>query len=134
MPPKDDAERFRRIRDKQIAARDPMVKVRKLDHTVSQKHRRARQSFSVLRMWLDIPKMWRGTMLGGVVGVVILAVVLAARHTPARQWLALAALLLGLGTAYVLLRPTPASSDAARRLESSIGAGTPVLLELQSPY
>jgi len=68
------------------------------------------------------------------VGVVILAVVLAARHTPARQWLALAALLLGLGTAYVLLRPTPASSDAARRLESSIGAGTPVLLELQSPY
>jgi hypothetical protein len=74
MPPKDDAERFRRIRDKQIAARDPMVKVRKLDHTVSQKHRRARQSFSVVRMWLDIPKVWRGTLLGGLVGVVILAV------------------------------------------------------------
>lgn len=74
MPPKDDAERFRRIRDKQIAARDPMVKVRKLDHTVSQKHRRARQSFSVLRMWRDIPKMWRGTFLGGLVGVLILAV------------------------------------------------------------
>jgi hypothetical protein len=74
MPPKDDAERFRRIRDQQIATRDPMIKVRKLDHTVAQKQRRHRQSFSIARMWLDIPKMWRGTLLGGVVGVLILAI------------------------------------------------------------
>jgi hypothetical protein len=67
-------------------------------------------------------------------GVVMLAVVLAARRAPARQWLSLAALVLGLGVAYALLRPSPVSPDAALRLESSIGSGRPVLLELQSPY
>ncbi len=67
-------------------------------------------------------------------GVVMLAVVLVARRASPRQWLALAALVLGLGVAYALLRPSPASSDAVLQLESSIGAGTPVLLELQSPY
>ncbi len=66
--------------------------------------------------------------------VVMLAVVLAARRAPARQWLALCAMVLGLGVAYALLRPSPASPDAALLLKSSIGAGTPVLLELQSPY
>lgn len=74
MPPKDDADRYRRIRDKQIAARDPMTKVRKLDRSVAEKQHRHRQSFSLVRMWLDIPKMWRGTFLGGIVGVLILAV------------------------------------------------------------
>ena len=74
MPPGKDAERFRRIRDKQIAARDPMVKVHKLDRSVSQKQRRMRESFSVVRMWTDIPKTWRYTIVGGLVGLVILLV------------------------------------------------------------
>ena len=67
-------------------------------------------------------------------GIVMLAVFLAVRRAPARQWLALAAMVLGLGAAYALLRPSPASPEASRRLESALGAGTPVLLELQSPY
>jgi uncharacterized membrane protein len=74
MPSDKDAERFRRIRDEQIAARDPMVKVRKLDRSVSQKQRRMRESFSVVRMWTDIPKIWRYTIVGGLVGVVVLLV------------------------------------------------------------
>ncbi len=60
--------------------------------------------------------------------------VLAVRRAPARQWLALAALVVGLGVAYGLLRPTPASPEASLRLGSALGAGTPLLLELQSPY
>ncbi|MCX6072124.1 MAG: hypothetical protein NTU91_14930 [Chloroflexi bacterium] len=74
MPSNKDAERFRRIRDKQIAARDPMVKVRKLDRSVSQKQRRMRESFSVVRMWTEIPKMWRYMFVGGLVGLLVLAV------------------------------------------------------------
>ena len=74
MPPEKDAERYRRIRDKQIAARDPMVKVRKLDRSVSQKQHRMRESFSVGRMWTDIPKTARYTIVGGLVGLVILLV------------------------------------------------------------
>lgn len=67
-------------------------------------------------------------------GIVVLAAVLAIRRAPTRLWLALAATVLGLGVAYALLRPSPATPNAVLRLESSIGAGTPVLLELQSPY
>ncbi len=66
--------------------------------------------------------------------VVALAVVLAVRRALARQWLALAALVVGLGLAFGLLRPTPAPPEAALRLESALGAGTPLLLEMQSPY
>jgi uncharacterized membrane protein len=74
MPPEKDAERFRRIRDKQIAVRDPMIKVRKLDRSVSQKQHRLRESFSIVRMWTDIPKTWRYALVGGLVGLVILLV------------------------------------------------------------
>ncbi len=72
--PGDDAERFRRIRDKQVAARDPMIKVRKLDHSVSAKQRRMRESFSMGRMWSEIPKTWRYMLLGLVVGILVLVV------------------------------------------------------------
>jgi uncharacterized membrane protein len=71
--PGDDSERFRRIRDKQIAARDPMTKVRKLDHSVSQKQRRMRESFSVTRMWTEVPKTWRYMIVGGLLGLLVLA-------------------------------------------------------------
>ena len=72
--PSDDADRFRRIRDKQIAARDPMIKVRKLDHSVSQKQRRMRESFSITRMWAEVPKTWRYMIVSGLLGIVVLAI------------------------------------------------------------
>lgn len=74
MSPDNDTDRFRRIRDKQVAARDPMVKVRKLDRSVSQKQRRMRERFSIARMWTDIPKTWRYALVGGLVGLVVLLV------------------------------------------------------------
>ena len=74
MSPDNESERFRRIRDKQIAARDPMVKVHKLDRSVSQKQRRMREGFSIARMWADIPKTWRYALVGGLVGLVVLLV------------------------------------------------------------
>ncbi len=63
-------------------------------------------------------------------GIVMLAVFLAVRRAPARQRLAM---VLGLGGAFALLRPSPAYLEGSRRLESKLGAGTPGLLELQSP-
>jgi uncharacterized membrane protein len=74
MSPEKDVDRFRRIRDKQVAARDPMVKVRKLDRSVAQKQRRMRETLSAARMWTDIPKTWRYAMVGGLVGLVVLLV------------------------------------------------------------
>ena len=73
--------------------------------------------------------LWMG---GFVLG--LLALVLTLRRAPARYWLALAGVALGLAAAYAALRPTPGAADAAAQLQASIGAGTPVLVELQSPY
>ncbi|HET7009918.1 MAG TPA: hypothetical protein VFI11_04015 [Anaerolineales bacterium] len=47
---------------------------------------------------------------------------------------ALAALLIGAGAAYALLRPRPGTQDDAASLRAEIGSGQPVLLEFQSPY
>lgn len=71
-------------------------------------------------------------MAVGGAGLVTLVLVL--RRAPARQWLALAGVVLGLAAAYAAVRPTPGSSNAAAQLQASIGAGAPVLVELQSPY
>jgi hypothetical protein len=69
--------------------------------------------------------------LGGAGAV---ALVLTLRRAPARQWLALAGVVLGLAAAYAAVRPTPGASNAEAELQASIGSGTPVLIELQSPY
>jgi hypothetical protein len=67
-------------------------------------------------------------------GAGLVVFVLALRRAPARQWLALAGIVLGLAAAYAAVRPTPGASNAAAQLQASIGSGTPVLVELQSPY
>jgi hypothetical protein len=51
-----------------------------------------------------------------------------------RDVLALAALALGLGIAYLLFNPGASSESDSEVVMSRIGAGTPVLLEFQSPY
>lgn len=67
-------------------------------------------------------------------GAGLVALVLTLRRAPARQWLALAGVVLGLAAAYAAVRPTPSASYAEAELQASIGSGTPVLIELQSPY
>jgi hypothetical protein len=64
-----EVERLRRIRDQQLRTRDPLIKQRKLDHTIATKHRKARVSFSFGRIWGEIPHRWRGLLLGGLIGV-----------------------------------------------------------------
>jgi hypothetical protein len=70
-----EVDRLRRIRDQQLRARDPLIKQRKLDHTIATKHRRARTGFSFGKMWHEIPHKWRGAFLGGVLGLIALIVV-----------------------------------------------------------
>jgi hypothetical protein len=64
-----EAERLRRIRDQQLRSRDPLKKQRKLDHTIATKHRKAKGTFSFGKMWGEIPRRWRGLLLGALIGV-----------------------------------------------------------------
>lgn len=66
-----DRDRLKRLRDAQLAARDPQVKQRKLQRTIAEKHRRAARPFTWGKFWSEIPHRWRGVLFGGLIGVLI---------------------------------------------------------------
>jgi hypothetical protein len=75
MPTNSEQDRLRRLRDQQIAARDPQTGARKLHGGISRKQRRAVEAFSLGRIWREIPHIWRYAFYGFVVGVLAVAVV-----------------------------------------------------------
>lgn len=68
----DDVERIRQIRDRQIQLRDPQKKVDHLQHKIAKRRKSAITSFSIGAMVDDVPKKWRGFLLGMALGVVVL--------------------------------------------------------------
>lgn len=70
-----DQDRFRRIRDQQLASRDPLIKQRKLDRSIAEKHRRAQTRFTFGQIWREIPHKWRDMLGGAVLGVIIVIAV-----------------------------------------------------------
>jgi VIT1/CCC1 family predicted Fe2+/Mn2+ transporter len=70
MADKSELERLRRIRQQQLTARDPGKKQRKLQRTITHKHRRRTQSFSFGRMWAEVPNRWKGALFGSIFGVI----------------------------------------------------------------
>ncbi|HSB88826.1 MAG TPA: hypothetical protein VLD63_02250 [Anaerolineales bacterium] len=72
--PTEEQERLRRLRDRQLGARDPLAKQRRQDREIAQKQRRMRESFSFVKMWTDLPRRYRGAFVGGLIGLGILLV------------------------------------------------------------
>ncbi len=73
-----------------------------------------------------------------IVAVVLVAAVgfmLLANKPKLNDYLAFAVIVIGLITSWVILHPrqTPLMDDA-KQVQALIGAGTPVLLEFQSPF
>ena len=76
---RSDLERLKRIRDRQLSARDPGKKQRKIQQTITHKHRRASQPFSMGRMIAEVPKRWTGAFIGlvfGVIAVIVLPLIM----------------------------------------------------------
>jgi hypothetical protein len=73
-------------------------------------------------------------LLTAGVAVAALLLVLWRRGLRSGDLVALGALLLGFALAFSLLRPGESTVEEAAAVHSRIGAGSPVLLELQSPY
>ena len=66
---KDEIERIKRIRDRQLSLRDPRARDRQLQREVASRYKRDRVTArSVIR---DLSGKWLGTIIGGLVGVVI---------------------------------------------------------------
>jgi uncharacterized membrane protein YraQ (UPF0718 family) len=68
----NEQERLKRLRERQLTDRDPQVKQRKVQRTITQRERRARsQRFTLGEAWRTLPQVYRCPMIGFVVGVCI---------------------------------------------------------------
>ena len=54
-PGNQEQERFKRLHDRQLSDRDPLVKQRNFQRNSAQKERKARKPYSLAKMWSDIP-------------------------------------------------------------------------------
>jgi len=70
--PTDEQERLKRLRDKQINARDPLVKQRHFQQSSSAKEKRTKKSFSLKEAWADIPHVIKMPFYALVLGTATL--------------------------------------------------------------
>jgi hypothetical protein len=76
MPSNDqELERLKRLRDRQLADRDPLVKQRQFQRASAQREKKYRQPYSLGKMWKDISHAWKGFFYGLVLGTVVLLIV-----------------------------------------------------------
>ena len=78
MPEKPNAEqeRLMKLREKQISARDPMVKTRKKQHAFAERERRVGRSFSFGEMWTGLPNRWKGFYISLGLGLLVLFIII----------------------------------------------------------
>ena len=69
-----EQERLKRLRNRQLTERDPLVKQRKFQHSSSIKEKRARKPFSLLKAWADIPHVIKFPFYGLLLGVITVIV------------------------------------------------------------
>jgi uncharacterized protein YacL len=74
MSREDEVDRIRRIRDRQISMRDPQIKQKKLQKTISRRRRSRLESFAITRLFTDLPKIITGTLIGMLIGLLILVI------------------------------------------------------------
>lgn len=73
-------------------------------------------------------------LIVAVLSMIALALYLLRDGMQSNDITALLALLIGFGLAFVLLSPGDSPLEGIEQVRSTIGSGTPVLLEYQSPY
>lgn len=91
-----EQERLQRLRDKQIAARDPLVKQRKFQRDISIKTKRMSKPFSLSKAWSDIPHIIKTPFYGLLLGVVVLVVL-------PKLWNSAFAFLAGAGVTLIFI-------------------------------
>lgn len=71
----DEQERLKRLRDKQLNARDPLVKQRQFQHSSSVKEKRMRKPFSFKKALAeDIPHVIKMPFYGLLLGILVLLI------------------------------------------------------------
>lgn len=66
----DEQERLKRLRERQLADRDPLVKQKQFQREASHKERRARtKKYTFGEAWRTIPNVYRSPLIGFLLGV-----------------------------------------------------------------
>ena len=65
-----EQERLKRLREKQLQARDPLVKQRQFQHSSAVKEKRMRKPFSMSKAWKDIPHIIKARFNGLILGII----------------------------------------------------------------
>lgn len=92
--PDQEQERLRRLRERQIADRDPLVKQRKLQQNYSVKSRRMRKPFKFTGAWKDIPHVIRTPFYGLILGLAVIFILPEVWDSPLAFWVAVFATLI----------------------------------------
>ncbi len=71
----DELERLKRLRDRQLADRDPVEKKKQFQNTYLRKERKVRsQRYTLGEAWRTIPHVYRSPLIGLLIGFCILIV------------------------------------------------------------
>lgn len=69
-----EQERLKLLRERQLADRDPNVKQQQFQRLSAKRERTRDKSYSIGRMWGDIPHVWKGFFYGLLLGTLVLLV------------------------------------------------------------
>lgn len=72
--PDSESERLKRLRQKQLTDRDPLVKQRQFQRSSVVKEKRMRKPFSMKKAWDDIPHSVKLPFYGLIIGVLVMVI------------------------------------------------------------
>jgi hypothetical protein len=85
-----EQERLKKLRERQLTARDPLVKQKQLQQTSAQKERRARsKSYTLSKAWKTIPNIYRSPFIGLLLGLVVLFILPSLWNSSWALWVGL---------------------------------------------
>ncbi len=91
----DELERLKRLRDRQIGARDPMKKQDKIQRQVSAKAQN-REKYTLSDALNDMPAKFTWMVAGGFIGLVVGGTIALVVKVPWTPYLAIGLILFGL--------------------------------------
>ena len=94
--PESESERLKRLRQKQLTDRDPLVKQRQFQRSSVVKEKRMQKPFSWKKAWSDIPHKIRSPLYGLIIGVLVIVLL-------PNVWDSPFALLAGLGATLLFM-------------------------------
>jgi len=72
--PDSEAERLKRLRERQLTDRDPLVKQRQFQRTSVIKEKRMQKPFSLKTAWSDIPHSIKSPFYGLIIGIIVIVI------------------------------------------------------------